>query len=105
MSLQKAAAAETKSPAPKSSSLPASILKPASIVPDSSTKKSAPPPSKPVQKLTTKPAAKPQLEQLDELDSMDGVTLEDDATPPDPLDYDSDDTLELDYVFTQRRLV
>ena len=92
---QKPAVTETKSPASKSSSLPVSILKPATILQNPSPTKKAP------TKPATKPVQKPQLVQLDTVVSMDNITLEADAIPPEPPNYESDDTLEPDYVCTQ----
>lgn len=67
---------------------PVHIFKPDSIIPKPNT---MPEPS----------ASNPADPQLTQLDSIDNVLVVSDATPPEPLDYDSDDTLEPDYVFAQ----
>ena len=88
-------AAKTKPLAPQPSSVPISILKPATIIPTSSPKKPVASPAK------TTPAANPQLAQLDDVASIDNIALVADAIPPDPPNYESDDTLEPDFVCTQ----
>merc|ERR1712157_264762 len=73
---------------------PITILKPATMFPSDEVE-----PAPALSNVSPPvPSSDPQLDQLDSVDNMRVIP---NKVPPDPPDYESDDTLELDCVFTQ----